>query len=59
MAKFGHHGQNLYDQNYGIGGYPEKEHKQTNSTVKKLGDFDDWFKSYDQNKDLDFVIFLN
>ena len=43
MAKFGQFGHKLYDQKYINDGCPEKEHKQTNSTVKKLGDFDDWY----------------
>ena len=48
------YGHKPYDQMYGHDGYPEKEHKQTNSPVKKSSDLDVWLKSFGQNKDLNF-----
>ena len=45
---------NKLNPKYGHDGYLQKEHKKTNSSVKKLSDLDVWLKSYGQNKDLVF-----
>ena len=51
LAIFGH---KLYDQNYGLDGYPWKDNRKTKSPVKKSSDLDVFIKSNDQKMDLDF-----
>ena len=55
MAILAIYGHMPYDQNYDHDGYPWKEHKKTNSPVKKSSGLDAWVKSYDQKMEFDFL----
>ena len=46
LTIFGH---DPYGQKYGHDWYPWKDHKQTNSLLKKSSDLDLWVKSFGQN----------